>query len=103
MDSKNRFFFRPEKEMGFEPPVPRGKRGTTTPQVKGDNQTPSKGEKHKTPEGASPPSKPLLEEFPMLELLAPAGSPEAVTAAVESACGVKVAAVNVNVCGIARQ
>ena len=28
---------------------------------------------------------------------------EAVTAAVESACGVKVAAVNVNVCGIARQ
>ena len=39
----------------------------------------------------------------MVELLAPAGSPEAVTAAVESACGVKVAAVNVNVCGIARQ
>ena len=28
---------------------------------------------------------------------------ETVTAAVESACGVKVAAVNVNVCGIARQ
>ena len=28
---------------------------------------------------------------------------EAVTAAVESACGVKVAAVNVNVCGIARK